>query len=162
MSESRTQRHGLEPFLSSPLAEAGGGDCVKIDIRSDLGHINLRGSPSDPQFLAIVGRVLRQDLPIAANTMTMGDHRVYWLGPDEWQIVTAIDDSAGLVKHLREALVGLQKRFYPGPDPEEYFMPSMGGSNATYRDAPWWLRTEDFINIESATDDDETVEVSEV
>jgi sarcosine oxidase subunit gamma len=107
MSESKTRRHGLEPFLSSPLAEASGGDCVRIDIRSDLGHINLRGSPSDPQFLAIVGRVLRQDLPIAANTMTMGDHRVYWLGPDEWQIVTAIDDSAGLVKHLREALVGL-------------------------------------------------------
>ena len=46
----------------------------------------------------------------------------------------------------QSTLIGLQKRLYPGPDPEQYFMPSLGGNNATYRKPPWWLRTEDFID----------------
>ncbi len=44
------------------------------------------------------------------------------------------------------ALTGLQKRFYPGPDPQKYYMPSLGGENASYREPPWWLRAEDFID----------------
>jgi len=107
MSESMTRRHGLEPFLSSLPTDAGGEDCVKVEIRADLGHINLRGSPANPEFLTTVARVLQQELPLAANTMTTGDHRVYWLGPDEWQIVTAIDGSDGLVTQISEALAGL-------------------------------------------------------
>jgi len=46
-----------------------------------------------------------------------------------------------------KALTGLQKRLYPGPDPEKYYIPSMGGENATYRKPPWWLRSEDFIEF---------------
>lgn len=45
------------------------------------------------------------------------------------------------------ALTGLQKRFYPGPDPQKYYIPSLGGENASYRKPPWWLRTEDFIEF---------------
>jgi len=45
-------------------------------------------------------------------------------------------------------LISLQKSFYLGPDPQEYFIPSLGGSNASYREPPWWLRTEDFIELE--------------
>ena len=45
------------------------------------------------------------------------------------------------------ALTGLQKSFYPGPPPEDYYIPSMGGKNASYREPPWWLRTEDFIDL---------------
>jgi len=66
--------------------------------------------------------------------------------------VTANDPTG--ISH--NTLAGLQERFYPGPDPEEYFMPSLGGRNATYREPPWWLRTEDFIEIESITEDDDT------
>ena len=44
-------------------------------------------------------------------------------------------------------LVSLQKLFYPGPDPSKYYIPSFGGENASYREPPWWLRTEDFIEI---------------
>lgn len=80
---------------------------IKIRIQADLGHINLRGTMANPDFLAAVTSVLRQDLPIVANTMTKGDHRVFWLGPNEWQIVTAIDSTDGLVNQLREALAGL-------------------------------------------------------
>jgi ferredoxin len=42
-------------------------------------------------------------------------------------------------------LIGLQKRFYPAPDPQDYYMPSLGGKNASYRKPPWWLKTENFI-----------------
>jgi sarcosine oxidase subunit gamma len=38
--------------------------------------------------------------------MTLGDHRVYWLGPDEWLIVTSINGTRELVTELREALSG--------------------------------------------------------
>jgi reductive dehalogenase len=46
------------------------------------------------------------------------------------------------------ALTTLQKSFYPGPPPEDYYIPSMGGKNASYREPPWWLRTEDFIDLD--------------
>jgi len=45
------------------------------------------------------------------------------------------------------ALTGLQKRFYPGPDPQKYYMPSLGGENASYRKPPWWLKAENFIEF---------------
>ncbi len=47
-----------------------------------------------------------------------------------------------------KVLTGLQKRFYPAPDAQEYYMPSMGGSNASYREPPWWLKAEDFIDFQ--------------
>lgn len=46
------------------------------------------------------------------------------------------------------ALTKLQKIFYPGPNPQDYYIPSLGGKNASYRRPPWWLRTEDFIEFE--------------
>ena len=47
-----------------------------------------------------------------------------------------------------KVLTSLQKSFYPGPDPQDYYMPSMGGTNASYREPPWWLKAEDFIDFE--------------
>jgi hypothetical protein len=41
----------------------------------------------------------------------------------------------------------MQKLFYPGPDPQEYYTPALGGKNASYRKPPWWLRTEDFVEL---------------
>jgi reductive dehalogenase len=57
--------------------------------------------------------------------------------------VTA-NDPTGL---SHSALTMLQKRFYPAPNPEDYYSPSLGGKNASYRPPPWWLRTEDFIDL---------------
>ncbi len=55
------------------------------------------------------------------------------------------NDPTGLTEKL---LTSMQKSFYPGPDPQDYFMPSLGGKNASYREPPWWLRTEDFIDLD--------------
>jgi len=52
------------------------------------------------------------------------------------------NDPTGL---SHQVLVEMQDKLYPVPSPEDYYMESMGGKNASYRDAPWWLRTEDFI-----------------
>ena len=63
-----------------------------------------------------------------------------------WMHKTARDlsiaDPTGL---MDKALLTMQKWMYSGPESKEYFMPSMGGSNASYRPPPWWLKAEDFI-----------------
>jgi sarcosine oxidase subunit gamma len=104
MSDSAKLRHGLEPFLSSRTDQSGSGEGISIEVQTDLGHINLRGDAANSEFLAAVATALQQELPVAANTMTSGDHRVFWLGPNEWQIVTAADNTARLLAGLREAL----------------------------------------------------------
>jgi hypothetical protein len=44
-------------------------------------------------------------------------------------------------------LAGMQKRFYPGPEPSDLYAATLGGKNASYREPPWWLKTEDFIEF---------------
>ncbi len=66
-----------------------------------------------------------------------------------WLHRTALKVTANDPTNISDkVLTSLQKSFYPGPDPQEYFMPSMGGSNASYREPPWWLKAEDFIDFE--------------
>jgi len=72
----------------------------------DLGHINLRGDPGNRMIVDAVAGVLGQELPVEPNTLTLSEHRVYWLGPDEWQIVTQPDATAGLAGKLEHALAG--------------------------------------------------------
>jgi sarcosine oxidase subunit gamma len=74
--------------------------------RVDLGHINLRGNADDDQFVKGAAEVLGQGLPLQPNTVTRSEHRVYWLGPDEWQIVTPLDRAASRVAQLEKQLAG--------------------------------------------------------
>ena len=133
MSESTTCRHGLEPFLSALPGRSSGDDGVTVTIRADLGHINLRGSPANPDFLAAVGGVLHQELPLASNTMTMADHRVYWLGPNEWQIVTAVDESGALAV-LTSCCSVLHGAAFPRG------LPQLQGCIAVYFAASIWIQ----------------------
>ncbi len=65
-----------------------------------------------------------------------------------WLHKTALNVTANDPTNISDKiLTSFQKSFYPGPDPLEYFMPSMGGSNASYRRPPWWLRAEDFVEF---------------
>ena len=103
MSENGERRHGLEPFLAEAPAVADAG--VTILVQSDTGFVNLRGNPADTRFVEAAGGVLGQNLPLEPNTFTSGKHRVYWLGPDEWLVVTAA--AAGTAAVLDEALAGM-------------------------------------------------------
>ena len=86
MSES-VSRHGLENFLAkNPLQEAQAD--MELRILQDRGHINLRGNPLDSHFLEVSRRILGQDLALENNTITVGEHLVFWLGPNEWLLVS--------------------------------------------------------------------------
>ena len=106
MTELQRRRHGLESFLASLPKDAGENAGVAIQILPQIGHINLRGDPANTEFVAAVKATLGQELPVSANTMSIGNNRVYWLGPDEWLINTSVEDTAGLVTRLRDAVFG--------------------------------------------------------
>ena len=79
MTEPAQRRHGLEPFLAI-CAETSHGDVdVEISLQQHLDHINLRGDPGNKKFIATVKSALGQDLPVAANTMSEGAHRIHLL-----------------------------------------------------------------------------------
>ncbi len=75
---------------------------IRLSVVNDRGVINLRGDPADQAFLTASEAVLGQALPVMSNTISEAGHRIYWLGPDEWLIVTA---AAG-AKELRQRLDG--------------------------------------------------------
>lgn len=97
-------RHGLEPFFAS--AESAPDAGVTIGVQAGRGFLNLRLNPRSSNTLEAAERVLGQALPLAANTFTAGEHQVYWLGPDEWLIVTDVENILGLGGELAEALAG--------------------------------------------------------
>lgn len=70
------------------------------------GHINLRGNAADERFTSGVEAALGQPLPLEPNTLTQSKHRIYWLGPDEWQVVTEPDSTAQLLGRLQDELAG--------------------------------------------------------
>ena len=71
-----------------------------------LGHINMRGDAADAAFLSGASSGLGQALPLERNTISRSRHRIYWLGPNEWQVVTDLGNVAELVDKLRRALAG--------------------------------------------------------
>jgi sarcosine oxidase subunit gamma len=69
--------------------------------------VNIRGNAEDPAFTAAVKAATGADLPAQANTVsTAGQVRILWLGPDEWWVVGADADRAGLIERLRQAFQG--------------------------------------------------------
>lgn len=103
MSDPMTRHHGLEPFLGDVAGEPVADPAARLTIRGDLGHINLRGNAANADFVAAVEKVLGQPLPVAPNTFSVGTHRAFWLGPDEWLVVTAADHTAATVGALYAA-----------------------------------------------------------
>ena len=99
--ESPLVRFDLEARAASNPARAR----IVCSERPFLGHINLRGDAGDPRFIASVASVIGTVVPISPNTVSRGhDHVVYWLGPDEWLIVTTNEREAAIARDLREAL----------------------------------------------------------
>ena len=104
MSDSTARRHGLEPFLAS--AESAARARVDVRVVSGRGFFNLRLDKRRDETINAAAQVLNQPIPLTPNTFTGGDHRVYWLGPDEWLIESGTDRAAGLASELSDALAG--------------------------------------------------------
>jgi sarcosine oxidase, subunit gamma len=83
--------------------ESGAG--IAATERPFLGHINLRGDAADACFASAVERVLGVPLPTTPNTVATGrEGVVYWLGPDEWLLVTPGEREGLVASTLRDAL----------------------------------------------------------
>jgi len=83
-------RSPLTEFLSSvESARLANEPGIVIWEQSYLGHLNLRGDPSDIDFLKAVESVIGFTLPLKPNTIADNDQfTVFWLGPNEWLLIT--------------------------------------------------------------------------
>lgn len=104
MSDSLPRRHGLETFLRSRQAPQSETTGVLAVVLEAITQVNLRGNAQDAQFVKSAGKVLGQPLPIEPNTISRGEHRVYWLGPDEWLIVSEAASAQALASALQSEL----------------------------------------------------------
>lgn len=94
------QARRLDHANASP-AEAG----VRLQERPFLGYLNLRGDPDSVEFTTAVQGVLGVVPPTVPNTLVQGgDCTVFWLGPDEWLIVTPAGAQDALALNLDTAL----------------------------------------------------------
>ena len=99
------RQHALVHFLRN--VTAGEKSSVTVEVTPNLEYINLRGDPADTLFVSIANKILQQELPLGPNTVSNGISTIYWLGPDEWLIVTPGGDRPTLPAMLEEALNGM-------------------------------------------------------
>ena len=95
---------GLAARATEAVAEFEVG--VLMGERPYRGLVNLRGPAGDKTFDEAVQKALGVALPSEPNSTTgQDDLRVFWLGPDEWWVVTPGDGPA-MADKLRAALAG--------------------------------------------------------
>jgi sarcosine oxidase subunit gamma len=95
------------PLVQINLDEPRGG-APHIEEKPFLGFINLRGRSNNTGFQAATLKVLGCEPPSAPNTVVdSGDYRIYWLGPDEWLIMTAAGQQEELKAKLHKAFAGV-------------------------------------------------------
>ncbi|MGD8348786.1 MAG: sarcosine oxidase subunit gamma family protein [Gammaproteobacteria bacterium] len=95
------------PLVQIEFGEPG-GSAPRIEEKAFLGYLNLRGRPAHTGFVAGVLKALGAEAPTEPNTVIdAGDQRVYWLGPDEWLVVTPAGEQQKIADKLRAALDGV-------------------------------------------------------
>ena len=105
MSDSLRRLHGLESFLQSGQQVTPAEPGIQAHVLDSVIQINLRGDSEDAHFLRGVEATLGQAVPLVPNTVTIGEHHVYWLGPNEWLIVSTATKASGLAAGLQGALM---------------------------------------------------------
>lgn len=109
MSDPAKRQSPLARFdLGARVASAARDAGIVACEHAFLGHINLRGDPLEPRFVAAVRDVVGAAPPTTPNTVTETEgNTLYWLGPDEWLIVTPRERRLAVESGLRDALKGL-------------------------------------------------------
>ena len=106
MSEQCGRHHALELFLARTGGRGVDSCGVALEVLPFRGFLNLRGDPDDDGFVEAVRGGLGQPLPVVTNTFTHEDFWVYWLGPDEWLVMTEPGREVGLAARLADSLAG--------------------------------------------------------
>lgn len=84
------------------------GSAPRIEEKPFHGYINLRGRSDNTAFLAGAIKVLGCEPPTTANSVVeAGDYRIFWLGPDEWLILTPAEQQGQLQGKLLKAFKGV-------------------------------------------------------
>jgi sarcosine oxidase subunit gamma len=95
------------PLVQIDFAEPR-GNAPRIEEKPFLGYLNLRARDNNTGFLAVTLKVLGCEPPTAANTVIeSGDYRIYWLGPDEWLVVTPTGQQDQVKTELLASLDGV-------------------------------------------------------
>lgn len=95
------------PLVQIRLEEPRAG-APRIEEKPFQGFINLRGRSENTGFQAATLKVLGCEPPTTPNTVVdSGDFRIYWLGPDEWLIMTPAGQQDELKAKLLKALGGV-------------------------------------------------------
>ena len=95
------------PLVQIRLDQPRGG-APRIEEKPFQGFINLRCRSDNTGFQAATLKVLGCEPPNAPNTVIdSGDYRIYWLGPDEWLIMTPAGQQDDLKASLLKALSGV-------------------------------------------------------
>ncbi len=95
------------PLVQIELGEPK-GNAPRIEEKAFNGYINLRGRAGHTGFVAACLKVLGVEVPTEVNTVIDADDcRIYWLGPDEWLIVTPPGQQTALKAKLEKALAGV-------------------------------------------------------
>lgn len=100
-------RHGLEPFLSSCNVPDEQEANLRVQLKPLLTHTNLRGNTENVNFLSTVDAALGQALPLEPNTLNFGKRHIYWLGPNEWLILSRDERPVDTFSLLKNATIGL-------------------------------------------------------
>ncbi len=95
------------PLAQIDLAAASAASPVIRELPY-TGFINLRGRTDNTAFLAAVLKALGTEPPKEANTVIeAGDKRIFWLGPDEWLVMTPAGQQSAVKDALLKALDGV-------------------------------------------------------
>jgi sarcosine oxidase subunit gamma len=95
------------PLVQIDLTEPR-GNAPRIEEKPFLGYLNLRARNNNTGFLSATLKVLGCEPPTSANTVIeSGDYRIYWLGPDEWLVVTPAARQDQVKANLLTALDGV-------------------------------------------------------
>lgn len=101
--------------LRSPLAHMGlvaatreenAPASVSLSETPFRGMINIRGDASDKAFVDAVKKATRLDIPTTPNSVSGKPNaiRIFWLGPDEWMVVTKPGGGERMFKALSKNL----------------------------------------------------------
>ena len=92
------------PLVQIEFGEPEGG-APRIEEKPFLGYLVLRGRSEHTGFIAATLKVLGVEAPVEANrVIAAGEHKMFWLGPDEWLLLTPPGRLEALLERLRDAL----------------------------------------------------------